>query len=599
MAQEGLLDFHKNGIFSSFSFHNTSEAIFWSNCKGELIYVNDSTSKLTGYTKKELMSMGMADLDTTTFSDFPSFFNKLKTKNSSTLNSKFIHKTGHILEVEISCYYLNSEGTELICSFVKDIHKRKSAEEKLDQSNKKLETLLKESEGRFRDLFEEAPIAYVHEDLNSKFIKANRAAIKMLGITQEESTSILGKSLVVDSPGNQTRLKAAFDSISQGTDTKGVVLELRRKDNGNPLWVQWWSKPDISGLFTRTMMIDITEQVLLEEEHANLQAENLYLQDAIKHTHNFEEIISKSKLFHKVLHQIEQVASTDATVLILGESGTGKELLARAVHNISTRNKRALIKINCANLPSNLIESELFGHERGAFTGAMERKIGRFELAHNGTIFLDEIGELPVELQPKLLRVLQEGEFERLGNPNTMKVNVRVIAATNRNLEEAIAKKEFREDLYYRLNVFQITAPPLRDRIEDIPLLVEHFVKKYQAKMGREIKIIPKGVIRALMLYEWPGNIRELENKIERALILTHGNTLQYGDWIPKPRHDSDIGNGNHQVVKMEEVEKQHITNILHKTNWKVSGENGAAKILGLNASTLSSRIKKLGIKRV
>ena len=298
------------------------------------------------------------------------------------------------------------------------------------------------------------------------------------------------------------------------------------------------------------------------------------------------------------MHEIEQVASTDATVLILGESGTGKELLARAVHNISKRNKRALIKINCANLPANLIESELFGHERGAFTGAMDRKIGRFELADNGTIFLDEIGELPVALQSKLLRVLQEGEFERLGNPKTIKVNVRIIAATNRNLKEAIAKREFREDLFYRLNVFQIVAPPLRKRKEDIPLLVKHFVKKYEGKMGKKINNIPNKVIEALMRYDWPGNIRELENKIERALILTRGDTLHYGDWIPKIGRGVHKGNGNPALFKMEDVEREHIINILNNTNWMVSGEKGAAKILGLNPNTLYSRMKKLGIER-
>jgi transcriptional regulator with GAF, ATPase, and Fis domain len=298
------------------------------------------------------------------------------------------------------------------------------------------------------------------------------------------------------------------------------------------------------------------------------------------------------------LQQIEQVASTDATVLITGESGTGKELLARAIHNISNRSKRPLIKINCANLPTNLIESELFGHERGAFTGAMERKIGRFELADGGTIFLDEIGELPVELQAKLLRVLQEGEFERLGNPKTLKVNVRVIAATNRNLEDAIAKKEFREDLFYRLNVFPVISPPLRDRKEDIPLLVKHFVKKYEGKMGKEISNIPAKVIDALMLYDWPGNIRELENLVERALILSRGNTLEYGSWIPSVKVSSTHSGVKAIPQKLNDLEKDHIIAVLDKTNWKVSGEKGAAKILGLNATTLEARMKKLGIER-
>lgn len=598
MSQKSMLDFQKNQILSGFPFHYVSEAIFWSNFKGAILHVNDVACKMTGYPREALISMDVTDIHTEIASDYAGWLKRLRKKKNITSETKYKHQKGHLFEVETSCYYLEYESQELVCTLVKDIHERKSVEEELGQMNKQLEVLLEESEGRFRDLFEEAPIAYVHEGLDSKFIKANRAAKSMLGISDEESVSIFGNTLVVDSEENQERLNEAFKSINQGTNTKGVILELRRKDNGKPIWVQWWSKPDISGLFTRTMMVDITEQILLEKEQENLRAENLYLQDEIKFTHNFEEIISKSKTFHKVLHQIEQVASTDASVLILGESGTGKELLARAVHNISKRSKRALIKINCATLPSNLIESELFGHERGAFTGAMDRKVGRFELADNGTIFLDEIGELPVDLQAKLLRVLQEGEFERLGNPKTMKVNVRVIAATNRNLQEAIKKKEFREDLFYRLNVFQIVAPPLRKRKEDIPLLVKHFVNKYEGRMGRDIKNIPKKVVDALMQYDWPGNIRELENRIERALITTRGNTLQYGEWIPTFDPGAQNASGDSVILKMEDVEKEHIVRILNKTNWKVSGEKGAAKILGLNPNTLYSRMKKLGIER-
>ena len=281
-------------------------------------------------------------------------------------------------------------------------------------------------------------------------------------------------------------------------------------------------------------------------------------------------------------------------MLILGESGTGKELIARAVHNISNRSKRPLVKVNCATLPANLIESELFGHEKGAFTGALDRKIGRFELADGGSIFLDEIGELPVELQAKLLRVLQEGEFERLGNPKTMKVNVRVIAATNRNLNQAIEKKEFREDLYYRLNVFPIICPPLRDRKEDIPLLVKHFCQKHEGKIGKKITNVPAKVMDALIAYNWPGNIRELENIIERAMILSRDGSLEYGEWIPVDKANEE----KPATPKLGDVEKDHIIETLKKTGWKVSGENGAAKILGLNPTTLEARMKKLGIRR-
>ncbi len=473
---------------------------------------------------------------------------------------------------------------------------RLKAEEKLKIANADLKVLLQESEERFRDLFEEAPIAYVHEGLDSKFIKANKAALRILGVKPEDVPYTYGKTMAPDTPDAQRRMREAFESIGRGTDTSGVVLEMRRQDNGEPLWIQWWSNPDPSGTFTRTMFLDITEQVLMEQEQARLQAQNKYLQEEIKLNNNFEEIISKSKNFQKVLQQLEKVASTDSTVLILGESGTDKELLARAVHNISNRSKRPLVKVNCATLPANLIESELFGHEKGAFTGAMEKKIGRFELADGGTIFLDEIAELPFELQAKLLRVLQEGEFERLGNPRTMKVNVRVIAATNRNLEQAIEKKEFREDLFYRLNVFPIISPPLRDRKEDIPLLVKHFCQKHEAKIGKKIIHIEPEVIDALMEYNWPGNIREVENLIERAMIISAGNILEYGDWLPSAKHTGTSSKSS--LIKMDDVEKQHITDVLKKAGWKVSGEGGAAKLLGLNPTTLEARMKKLGIKR-
>lgn len=506
---------------------------------------------------------------------------------------------GHILAIDPNPITTEKNQTAILKIFAARAGaeiERMKAEEKLKIANTELQILLKESNQRYRDLFEEAPIAYVHEGLDSKFIKANRAALKILGVKPEEVHETYGKSLAPDTPDAQRRLKEAFDSIGRGTDTRsGVVLELRRKDNGKPIWIQWWSNPDAGGQFTRTMFVDITDRVLMEQEQARLKAQNQYLQEEIKLTYNFEEIISKNKNFQKVLQQIEQVASTDATVLILGESGTGKELIARAVHNISNRSKRPLVKVNCATLPANLIESELFGHEKGAFTGAMDKKIGRFELADGGTIFLDEIGELPVELQAKLLRVLQEGEFERLGNPKTMKVNVRVIAATNRNLQQAIEKKEFREDLYYRLNVFPITCPPLRNRKEDIPLLVKHFCQKHEGKIGKKVTNIPAKVIDGLMAYDWPGNIRELENIIERALILSNNDSLEYGDWIPTEQINSS---GNKPVSRLDDVEKEHILETLKKTGWKVSGDRGAAKILGLNATTLEARMKKLGIKR-
>jgi len=337
------------------------------------------------------------------------------------------------------------------------------------------------------------------------------------------------------------------------------------------------------------------QQALLEVEQlkGRLQAENIYLQEEIKVEHNFEEFIGRAEVMKKVLYKVEQVAATDATVLVLGESGTGKELLVRAVHSTSNRSHRPLVKVNCAALPTNLIESELFGHEKGAFTGALTRKIGRFELADGGTVFLDEIGDLPAESQAKLLRILQEGEFERLGDPRTMKVNVRVIAATNRDLEEAVKKGIFREDLFYRLNVFPIMSPPLRDRKEDIPALVNHFLIKYRAKTGKKIETVSQKALDALQAYYWPGNVRELENMMERAVILSHGSVIEMVD-LPDLRSATGIPS---PANTLEEVERAHILRILRQTAAVIDGPKGAAALLGLHSNTLRSRLQKLGIK--
>ncbi len=346
----------------------------------------------------------------------------------------------------------------------------------------------------------------------------------------------------------------------------------------------------------RTAFADALQHALIEVENLKnrLEAENVYLQDEIKLEHNFGDIISRSAALKKVLRKVEQVAATDATVLILGESGTGKELLARAVHNLSARRERPLVKVNCAVLPANLVESELFGHEKGAFTGALARKLGRFELAHGGTIFLDEIGELPLELQAKLLRVLQEGEFERVGGTQTLKVDARVMAATNRDLKEEIAHGRFREDLYYRLHVFPITIPPLRERREDIPLLINHFVKKYGQRTGKRIETVSQNIIATLQAYDWPGNVRELENIIERAVIVSQGKQLKLDEGLP----GRDLTEFESGIVTLEEMERNYIRKILQMTNWRISGERGAAKILNVNASTLRSRMEKLGIKK-
>ena len=308
----------------------------------------------------------------------------------------------------------------------------------------------------------------------------------------------------------------------------------------------------------------------------------------------FEQIIGNSPALESVLEQVEQVAPTDSTVLIQGETGTGKELIARAIHNLSARCGRPFVKLNCAAIPFDLLESELFGHERGAFTGAIAQKIGRFELADKGTLFLDEVGDIPPGLQPKLLRVLQEQEFERLGSTRTHQVDVRLVAATNRNLPDMVKRNEFRSDLYYRLNVFPIPLPPLRARREDIPALVEHFVEIYGRRMGKQIDEISSETMSELGSYAWPGNIRELQNFIERSVILTSGNVLKspLASLRNAPEAESL------EPVTMEDAEREHIRKILEQTRWVVSGPNGAAARLGIKRSTLYFRMQKLGISR-
>ena len=310
----------------------------------------------------------------------------------------------------------------------------------------------------------------------------------------------------------------------------------------------------------------------------------------------FEGIIGKSPVLRRLLHVVETVAGGDSTVLLLGETGTGKELIARAIHSHSPRRDRPFVKLNCAAIPTGLLESEFFGHERGAFTGAIAQKIGRVEVAEQGSLFLDEIGDIPLELQPKLLRVLQEREFERLGSTRTKKIDVRVVAATHRDLEGMILKGEFRSDLYYRLNVFPISIPPLRERPEDIPLLVEHFVQEAARKLNKTIDAIPSDSMAALTDYQWPGNIRELENVIERAVILSRGSVLR----VPRRDLQSRVTAG-HSGAKLEtlaDVEREHIRAVLKQTRWVLSGPGGAAARLGMNRSTLYFRMKKLGIVR-
>ena len=378
----------------------------------------------------------------------------------------------------------------------------------------------------------------------------------------------------------ENRLREAHDKLEERVLERTAQLQKANDELHREIAIRTQTEQDLQRALKE-----------IGELKERLEQENLFLQEEIRQEHHFGEIIGESKAIVRVLRQIEQVAPSEATVLVLGETGTGKELIARAVHQASPRSGRPLLKVDCASLPSNLMESELFGHEKGAFTDARERQIGRFEIADGTTVFLDEIGELPVEVQAKLLRVLQDGEFERVGSPRTIKVDVRVIAATNKNLQQEIQRGTFRRDLWYRLNVFPVTTPPLRDRKEDIPLLVNAFVSRFAKKLGKQFDSVSARSMASLHAYDWPGNVREMENIIERAVILSQPPELQ----VETP---GGTTSGEPGSRTMEDVERNHITEVLTSLHWKIEGRDGAAEVLGLKPGTLRSRMKKLGIER-
>jgi PAS domain S-box-containing protein len=452
-----------------------------------------------------------------------------------------------------------------------------------------LQSKVRESEERLSRTFESAMDAIVTIDGSGRITLFNAAAEQVFRCAPGEA---------VGSPFARF-LSEAF---------RTVLADYLRKERGQPPRKPTWltegltavradgaefpveatlSRMDADGGALITIILrDVNERRRVEAVCRQLEEE-------VRTTLGIGELVGSSAALARAAKSIEQVAPTDSTVLVCGETGTGKELVARAIHGRSRRKDKALIKVNCAAIPAGLIESELFGHERGAFTGAVARKVGRYELADGGTIFLDEIGELPLDLQPKLLRVLQEGEFERVGGTRSFKVDVRVIAATNRDLEAASREGRFRPDLFYRLNVFPIAVPPLRERKEDIPTLVTHFVQKYAAKLDKRIDRVPERLMVALAAYPWPGNVRELEHVVERAMIVSDGPELAVPDWLPRPRVSDPT-----QVATLVDVERAHIVDVLEATGWRVSGDGGAADLLGLRPTTLESRMRKLGIAR-
>lgn len=477
----------------------------------------------------------------------------------------------------------------------------------------RFEAALRESEERLSSIIDSAMDAILTVDEHQHIVLFNDAAERVFACSAADA---LGQPLArFLTDGFRRALDPSFEVLDNASLPQPFVWApeglCARDANGREFPIEGTiSRAQVGKRVLHTLILrNIDERRQAEEQLRRLHSHNQYLQEEIRAVHNVDEIVGESHVLKNVLEQVRLVAPTDASVLILGETGTGKELIARSLHAHSRRKDRPLIKVNCAALPLGLIESELFGHEKGAFTGAGERRIGRFELAHGGTLFLDEVGDIPLEVQTKLLRVLQEREVERIGGSKTISVDVRLVAATNRDLTAAVANGSFREDLYYRLSVFPLSVPALRARRDDIPALVHYFVARFAAKTGRRITRVPTKIMQRLMDYPWPGNVRELENVIERAVILSAGTDLDVapelllvrpattGKSAPSPRAPIALARPG-DAAALGDIERGHILAVLDQVNWRIEGSNGAAALLGLRPSTLRSRMKKLQIER-
>jgi PAS domain S-box-containing protein len=566
---------------------NVPVGVYRTSNSGKFISVNPAALKMLGLVAEE-------DLSSYPVSDFYNdpekrrdVLSQLKTEGKITdFEVEFRRKDGSSFWGSLSATQVTDKDGNFIFmdGVVQDITERKQAEEEL----KKDSAIASSISG--------IGIA----DLEGRLTYVNDSLVEMWGY--ESADEILGRKLPEFWEG-----EGVLETIEALREMGGKIGEdIGKRKDGSVFDVQFSASmiKDEAGksLYMFGSFIDITERKIAEIElrgayteieqlKNQLEAESAYLQDEIKLEHNFENIIGQSEALKYVLHRVEQVAPLDSPVLIMGETGTGKELMARALHRLSPHGKRALVKVNCAALPGELIESELFGREKGAFTGATTTQLGRFELAKGSTLFLDEIGELPLELQPKLLRVLESGEFEKLGSSATLHSDARIIAATNRVLEEEVRQGRFREDLWYRLKVFPITVPPLRERKEDIPLLVKWFVDQLVRKMGKRTAEIPKHVMQVLQNYSWPGNVRELEHAIEGAMITARGKKLNFE--LPQIA-DNTLSD----FKSFEEMERDYILRVLEAKNWRIGGEDSAASTLGMHVSTLRGRMKKLGIKK-
>lgn len=634
-------------------FRFSNDAIFIMDpMRDRFVDANPKACERLGYSYEELLALPISAVHPNEMPELLAFARSVFALGHGwTSEFSCLTKAGDRLPSEVSASFIELNGQHHLVAMVRDITDRKRAEEALRQLTATLEqqveertTMLRRSEERQRALLAVGHAILANLDRAALFESIAHA----LRVILPFDIAVL---CLLDEHGSKFRLIAlekpalaqpAFDLGAEiplaGTHVAWVIERrepLRRDDLAGGCRFAIEKQLLATGLRSYVaaplvgrqaafgslnigcntparyseedaqFFADFAKQVALAVENmlayeeivrlkASLEGENVYLKEELRSQHNFEEIVGQSAAIRKVLTAVETVAATNAGVLILGETGTGKELIARAVHNLSGRKDHALIKVNCAAIPTGLVESELFGHERGAFTGALAQKIGRFERADKGTIFLDEIGELPLDLQAKLLRVLQEGEFERVGGSRTITVDARVIAATNRDLEAAVAAGRFREDLYYRLNVFPIELPSLRERREDIPLLAHYFVRKHAKRIGKKFNAVPRNFMDTLKSYPWPGNIRELENVIERAIISSREPRLALTDAFAQ----RSAAPHKHSFSTLNDIERQHIAETLKLTNGRVSGDHGAAKILGLKPTTLESRMKKLGMTR-
>lgn len=574
------------------SVENAQEGMAWLNAEGTIVYANKAYKVLTGYKPNDEVSLNIYDVNPTLDQESWSFlWQEMKAKGDTVIETTHATKDGVHVPVEVYVNHLLYEGEEYLCTFLRDMRERqqKTQPQRLAQFT-----------------LEHNPMMVFWIEKSGQITYANKAATEYTGYSKEELTSMHIMELTDSYPDiKMWNARWRIMDKDTGTTYEGSITSKEKKKSPvelNRHYVKYEGREFIC-VFAKDITERKKEELKLRdnleqsrEQSSSLSKEIKVLRREMKENSGLNSIITDSDKYFHVLTQVRRVAETEATVLILGETGTGKELLAKAVHELSLRSDKPLIKVNAAVIPENLFESELFGHRKGSFTGAVQDREGRFEAADGGTIFLDEIGEMPLDLQAKLLRVLQEGEFERIGGNKTIKVDVRVIAATNRNLAEMVEKGKFREDLYYRLNVFPINNIPLRERKKDIPLLVDFFVKKYSRKIGRTIQKVNPDDIEQLMRYDFPGNVRELENMVERALILSNGKSLNLStvlSAVPKKRKSK-----TNRLQTLDELQRSHIIETIKHCDGRISGKDGAAVILGLNDKTLYSRIKKLGIQK-